>query len=89
MLKYIYVLFFALLFCCGSNEESNIEVSDCRKITIAVEDCMNLHRGALKYIKDCGSLKLETVESYDSCDEILDYFGVSLISNSKDNNEKK
>ena len=43
---------------------------------ILVEDCMGLHRGALGYIDSCGSLDLDVAKSYNTCDELLDYFGI-------------
>ena len=70
-----------IIFSCNEDIINRQEVSDCEKITNIVEDCMNLHRGALGHIKDCGSLELEIVETYESCEEVLDYFGISLASN--------
>ena len=68
-----------ILSCCNQEENKNEEVSECRQITIEVEDCMDIHRGALSYLEDCGSLELEKVKSFDTCEEILDYFGIGLI----------
>ena len=78
--SFIFVLIL-LIFSCNEDSIKYQEASDCENITNRVEDCMNLHRGALNYIKDCGSLELEIVETYESCEEALDYFGISLIHN--------
>ena len=76
--SFIFVLIL-LFFSCNEDAIKYKEVSDCEKITNRVEDCMELHRGALGHIKDCGSLELEIVETYESCEEVLDYFGISLL----------
>ena len=72
----VLVLF---LSCCSQEENKKEEISECRQLTIIVEDCMDIHRGALNYLEDCGSLELEKVKSFDTCEEILDYFGISLV----------
>ena len=76
----LLVCFFSLvLFCCNQEDKTKEDVSECRQLTIIVEDCMEIHRGALNYIDSCGSLDLEEVKSLDTCEEILDYFGINLI----------
>tara|TARA_B100000212_G_scaffold339607_1_gene318398 strand:- start:990 stop:1256 length:267 start_codon:yes stop_codon:yes gene_type:complete len=72
----ILFLFCLLLFCCCHEEDNKKELDDCAQILILVEDCMGLHRGALGYIESCGSLNLEVAKSYDTCEEVLDYFGI-------------
>ena len=75
---YLIVISFFITLCCDDvKEESNI--SECRQLTILVEDCMGLHRGALNYIDSCGSLDLEQAKKYLTCEELLDYFGIGLI----------
>lgn len=69
-------LFCFLLLCCSHEEENKAELDDCSQILILVEDCMDFHRGALGYIKSCGSLDLNVANSYDTCEEVLDYFGI-------------
>lgn len=77
--KLLICLFSLVLFCCNQEDNKKEEVSECRQLTIIVEDCMDIHRGALNYIDSCGSLELEEVKSMDTCEEILDYFGINLI----------
>ena len=81
MLRYLYTLFIFLLFIICCNEEENIkkELDECTQMLILVEDCMGLHRGALGYIDSCGSLDLDVAKSYNTCDELLDYFGIGEL----------
>jgi len=71
-------LFFLIctLFCCNQEDDKKEEVSECRQLTVIIEDCMGLHRGALNYLEDCGSLKLEEANSYETCEELLEYVGL-------------
>ena len=75
----IMLIFF--LCCCSQEEKKKEEVNECKELTMLVEDCMGLHRGALNYLEDCGSLKLEEVEALDTCEEILEYTGLDSFKN--------
>ena len=78
----LLVCFFSLmLFCCNQEDKTKEEVSECRQLTIVIEDCMGLHRGALNYLEDCGSLSLKEVETLDTCEEILEYTGLDNFKN--------
>lgn len=73
----LFICFFSLmLFCCSQEDIKKEEVSECRQLTAMIEDCMGLHRGALNYLEDCGSLKLEEANSYETCEELLEYVGL-------------
>ncbi len=77
----INILIFIILYltCSCSNDETKEELDNCSQILILVEDCMGLHRGALGYIDSCGSLDLDVAKSYNTCDELLDYFGIGEL----------
>ena len=81
MFRYAYVVFafFALMICCSEEDPIKEELDDCSQMLILVEDCMGLHRGALAYIDSCGSLDLDVAKSYNTCDELLDYFGIGEL----------
>ena len=64
------------LFCCSAKENSKENISECRQLTYMIEDCMKLHRGALNYLDNCGSLNLDQAKTYDTCEELLEYVGV-------------
>ena len=77
LLRYLYTLFIFFMFIVCCNEEENAEeLDECTQMLILVEDCMGLHRGALGYIDSCGSLDLDTAKSYNTCDDLLEYFGI-------------
>ncbi len=64
------------IFSCSQESKQNNDLDDCSKIKIMIEDCMDLHRGALGYLENCGSLELEQAKSYQTCDELLDHVGI-------------
>ena len=70
-----------MFFCCNQEENKKEEVSECRQLTIIVEDCMGLHRGALNYLEDCGSLKLDEIKSMSTCEEVLNHLGLVSFEN--------
>ena len=76
MLRYICILFLLFTICCSEEPSVKKDLDDCTQILVLVEDCMGLHRGALGYINSCGSLDLDVAKSYDTCEELLDYFGI-------------
>lgn len=78
MYKYITSIFTILLFsiCCSEIDKKSEDLNECGQMLILVEDCMGLHRGALGYIDSCGSLDLEVAKSYNTCDDLLEYFGI-------------
>jgi len=75
MLKKIMLcitFFLASTISCG---EKKVELAktECEKIKDIVTDCLELHRGAFDYIKNCGGISLEEIEKLNSCEEILNY----------------
>ena len=85
MLRYIYTLFFFILFVICCNKEYNKtrikELDECSQMIVLVEDCMGLHRGALDYIDSCNGLYLEEAKLYNTCEELLEYFGIEYLPN--------
>ena len=81
MFKYAYIIlaFFTFMVCCSEEISDKKELDDCSQMLILVEDCMGLHRGALGYIDSCGSLDIDVAKSYNTCDELLDYFGIGEL----------
>ena len=73
------ILFLIFSFSCNSDQESSEKNStECEQIVFMIEDCMDLHRGALKYLKDCGELSLEVAKSTKSCEELINYTGMDV-----------
>ncbi len=79
--KLIAFILIACLFCCSEEESSKENISECRQLTYMIEDCMNLHRGALNYLDSCGSLDLDQAKTYDTCEELLEYVGLERFKN--------
>jgi len=81
MFRFLYiVLLFLFISCNDDRVEKEEDTSECRELTILVEDCMVLHRGALNYIDSCGSLDIEQAKMNLTCEDLLDYFGLGDIS---------
>ena len=79
MNKTIVTMLLIILSMVSCNEETKTkhQLDECSEIKIMIEDCMNLHRGAFAYLENCGSLDLEQVKSYQSCDELLEHVGIN------------
>ena len=74
----IFIFISLLISCNEENSDVNKEkLNDCDQILILAEDCMGLHRGALAYVESCGNLSLDQLESYNTCDDLLNYLGLS------------
>lgn len=74
----IFIFISLLISCSEENSDVNKEkLNDCDQILILAEDCMGLHRGALAYVESCGNLSLDQLESYNTCDDLLNYLGLS------------
>lgn len=75
MLKKILIcfsFFFAFSISC-SEKKVELTKNECDQIKDIVTDCLQLHRGAFNYIKNCGDLSLEKIEKINNCKEILYY----------------
>ena len=79
MLKTIkYLIIFSILVlvpvisCDDDSNKKNINKS-CKEVVELVEDCMSLHRGDLGYINSCGEVEIKEINSFSTCDEVLDY----------------
>ncbi len=78
------VLLFLFISCNNDSVKKEEEISECRELTILVEDCIGLHRGALNYIDSCGSLDIEQAKMNLTCEDLLYYFGIGDISGDRD-----
>lgn len=56
-----------------SEKKVNKAQTECDQIKDIVTDCLNLHRGALKYVKSCGDSSLEEIKKLNTCEEIFQY----------------
>ena len=74
----IYFAFFFILTpsCAEKGRDSVVQKSECEQIKDVITDCLGLHRGALGYLDNCGSISLDIVESLNSCEEKLDYINI-------------
>jgi len=50
--------------------------TECNQIKDVITDCLGLHRGALRYIDNCGNISIDVIESLNSCEEKLDYINI-------------
>jgi len=69
------IIFSGIISCEGKIEDKH-EKSECEEIIEVIEDCMGLHRGALKYIDSCGTITLKNISAYNTCDELLEHVGL-------------
>ena len=67
------VFFFASTVSCSEKKQKVEVTSECDQIKDIVTDCLNLHRGALKYVKSCGDSSLEEIKKLNTCEEIFQY----------------
>jgi len=81
-LKFLVVIFLVLLSCeeeVFKNSEATMEsaeIDNCADVINRLEICLDIHEGALGYLKQ--SCSEETVifvkENVDSCEKLVDYF---------------
>ena len=73
----VTVLIILSIMSCNQEDNRKSNIDKCSQLLIMVEDCMNLHRGALAYLENCGSVNLEQAKAYQTCDELLEYVGIN------------
>lgn len=73
LIVYFSFFFIFTVSCSEKNDNSKVKKSECEQIKDVITDCLGLHRGAFKYVSDCGKTSLSEVESLGSCDEIFKY----------------
>ena len=56
-----------------SEKKTKTENTECDQIKNVLTDCLEIHRGAFNYIKDCGDLSLDEISNLNSCQEVFDY----------------
>lgn len=76
-MKKFYILLLVLSFFtinCDSKKENKENITkSCKEVVELVEDCMSLHRGALGYINSCGELETKDINSFSTCEQVLEY----------------
>ena len=71
---FVVTFFLASAFSCSKTYKKIDETKpECEQILDVVTDCMNLHRGALDYVNNCGDASIEEIKEIKVCDEILRY----------------
>ena len=69
-----FVFFVSSAFSCSKTYKKIDETKpECEQILDVVTDCMDLHRGALDYVNNCGGASIEEIKAIKSCDDILHY----------------
>ena len=69
---FCFAFFIASTISC-SEKKVKTESTECDQIKNVLTDCLEIHRGALDYIKDCGDLRLDEISNLNSCQEVFDY----------------
>ena len=73
-LIFIGTFFLASTFSCSKTYKKIDETKpECEQILDVVTDCMDLHRGALDYVDNCGDASIEEIKNIKNCAEILIY----------------
>ena len=73
-IMFVVTFFLASAFSCSKTYKKIDETKpECEQILDVVTDCMDLHRGALDYVNNCGDVSIEEIKEIKVCDEILRY----------------
>lgn len=73
-LIFVVTFFLASAFSCSKTYKAIDETKpECEQILDVVTDCLDLHRGALDYVNNCGDASIEEIKLINSCDAILEY----------------
>jgi hypothetical protein len=73
-IMFVVTFFLASTFSCSKTYKKIDETKpECEQILDVVTDCMDLHRGALDYVNNCGDANIEEIKAIKNCDEILEY----------------
>lgn len=71
---FIVTFFLASAFSCSKTHKKIDETKpECEQILDVVTDCLDLHRGALDYVDNCGDASIEEIKLIKNCDDILEY----------------
>jgi len=73
-IMFVSTFFLASAFSCSKTYKKIDETKpECEQILDVVTDCMDLHRGALDYVNNCGNASIEVIKNIKNCQDILDY----------------
>lgn len=71
---FIVTFFLTSAFSCSKTYKKIDETKpECEQILDVVTDCLDLHRGALDYVDNCGDASIEEIKLIKNCDDILEY----------------
>ena len=70
----LFVFLFAFTINCSEKKNLSSEKSkSCKEVIELVEDCMELHRGSLSYIRTCGEVEINDVRNLKTCGQVIEY----------------